>query len=38
MIFFSVIGAAGFAQKAKKKSIPSNASEEEIAKILEGRD
>jgi hypothetical protein len=38
MIFFSVIGAAGIAQKAKEKSIPSNASEEEIANILEGRD
>ena len=38
MIFFSVMGAAGLAHKAKEKSIPSNASEEEIAKILEGRD
>jgi len=38
MIFFSVIGAASFAQKAREKSIPSNASEEEIAKILEERE
>ncbi len=38
MIFFSVIGAASFAQKARETSIPSNASEEEIAKILEERD
>ena len=38
MIFFSVIGAASFAQKAREKSIASNASEEEIAKILAERD
>lgn len=38
MIFFAVIGGAGFAQKARQKSIPSNASPEDIAKILEERD
>ena len=38
MIFFSVIGAASFAQKARQTSIPSNASPEDIAKILEERD
>ena len=36
MIFFSVIGAAGFAQKARQTSIPSNASTEEIAKMKDG--
>jgi hypothetical protein len=37
MIFFSVIGAASFAQKARETSIPSNATPDEIAKILEER-
>lgn len=38
MIFFAVIGGVSFGHKAKEKSIPSNASEEEIEKILEERD
>ena len=37
MIFFAVIGAAGFAQKSREKSIPSNASDEEIDRILSER-
>lgn len=38
MIFFAVMGAAGFAHKAKQTSIPSNASNEEIERILNERD
>ena len=37
MLFFTVMGAAAFVQSARKKSIPSNASEEEIERILEER-
>lgn len=37
MIFFTVIGAAGFVQKAREQSIPSNASQEEIDEILKKR-
>ena len=38
MIFFAVIGAAGFAHKAKQTSISSNASDDEIERILNERD
>lgn len=37
MIFFAVIGGASFAQKARQTSIPSNASPEDIEKILDER-
>lgn len=37
MIFFTVFGGASFAATQKKKSIPSNATPEEIEKILESR-
>jgi len=37
IIFFAVVGGRELANKAKQKSIPSNASEEEIQKILDER-
>ena len=38
MIFFSVIGVVSMVHKTQEKSIPSNASPEEIKKITDERD
>jgi len=38
MIFFAVVGGTTMAQSARKKSIPSNATPEEIQKVLDERD
>ncbi len=37
MIFFAVMGGAGLGKKIRQTSIPSNATDEEIEKILESR-